>query len=683
MSTAAALGASPLPAFAAIEPERLEAAIRASLTTAHANLETLLGDTGARQSDLIMALEGIVAELEQHWSTLRHLHSVADSPPVRAAYQSCLGDITAFHTEVAQSPALFEALTRPAAAAAPVVDAGQPVLDAARELRLRDMRLAGADLDSTTRARVATLKAELADLSNRFSTNVLDASQAWTLEVRESELEGLPEHTRHAAAQAAADAEQSGFLLKLDAPTYLAVMQHAAHRPLREQLYRAWVTRASDQFSAATQFDNSQLMEAILGKRHELAGLLGFETFAHLSVASKMAVSPAEVLDFLRALLARARPAAQTELTALTRFAQDNGHAAGGGQLAPWDIAFWSERQRERSLGLDQNELRPYFPLTAVLDGMFAILHDIYGISVEAVPAPDTWHADVRVLQVADAGGAPRGYLVLDPFARNGKRSGAWMDECRLRCLRGKVLQLPAAYLTCNFTPPPSGGEAELTHDEVLTLFHETGHGLHHLLTDVEIPSIGGINGVAWDAVELPSQLLENWCWEPAALARLTRHTQTGAQLDDATVSRLRDARTYQAGLAFVRQLEFALFDMHLHLDYEPSADANFVAATLSRVREAAAVYPVPDYYRFAHAFSHIFAGGYAAGYYSYKWAEVLASDAFASFEETGLFATQTGMAFRTAFLARGGSAPAAELYREFRGRDATIDALLRHNGLD
>ena len=504
-------------------------------------------------------------------------------------------------------------------------------------------------------------------------------------------LDGLPDNTLATASAAAAEQGLSGWLLKLDFPVYYAVQRSATDRNLRELFYRAWSTRASDQFQPSPssppgavdtksllKFDNSDIMLKILEYRHQLALALGFHSYADLSLARKMAHSPGDVLKFLEELTDRALPVARQDVQAVRDFARKNGLTES---LAPWDLTFYAERMREQTLDLDQETLRPYFPLQHVLAGMFGVLKKLFGVEVALVSNVTTWHPDAKLYAIHDLDKTIRGYFFLDPFSREGKRGGAWMDECRSRHRFGGELQVPVAYLTCNFAAPAAGQDALLTHDEMQTLFHETGHGIHHMLTDVEIPSVGGINGVAWDAVELPSQLLENWCWESESLRELSKHVETGEPLDDATIERLRAARTFMAGQGFVRQLEFALFDMRTHCLFEPGKD-NLIMQVLDQVRAELSVLEVPAYNRFPNAFTHVFGGGYAAGYYSYKWAELLSSDAFSRFEEDGLFDATAGLAFRQHVLANGGTEPADTLYQRFRGRQPDSEALLRHNGL-
>jgi oligopeptidase A len=713
----AALHARPVPNFAALDADVLADAVAqtidASRATIDSHLDTLAGLDAASLEQALLPLERCMHDVDSCFSPLRHMHAVVDTPAIRNAYEISRAKLTAFYTTLGQDPRVF-ALLSPYEDNAPPSTPAQPSLIAAVRLRLRDMRLTGAGLDADTQALIAKHTARLSELQSKFSTNVLDASEGWAYHVTDkATLAGLPDSVLAAAHREAKTKGINGWLLGLDFPMFYAIQRFAQERDIREVFYRAWNTRASSEFgpspapgpdamSAAelAQFDNAPVMDEILALRHEMARLLGFGSFADLSLATKMADSPSAVLEFLNDLAARAVPAAREDVHSVQAFADK---ASGPRPLAAWDFAFYAERMREQEMALDQEALRPYFPLTKVLDGLFAVLQQLFAVTIARVEdsTVSTWHRDARLFTVNDADGSVRGYFYLDLFAREGKRGGAWMDECRCRHQFDDDLQVPVAYLTCNFAPPNEAGVALLTHDEVLTLFHETGHGIHHLLTEIEVPSVGGINGVAWDAVELPSQLLENWCWETESLQGLTAHVETGEPLDDATIERLRNSRTFMAGYAFARQLEFALFDMRLHFQY-PSAPAapatavsaapasetaasntaNWVMQTLNSVRAEVAVLPNPEYNRFAHAFTHIFGGGYAAGYYSYKWAELLSSDAFSRFEDDGLFDQQAGQAFREHVLARGGTEPAQVLYERFRGRPASIAALLRHNGL-
>jgi oligopeptidase A len=543
---------------------------------------------------------------------------------------------------------------------------------------LRDFQLGGVALQGAQRERFAAIQTRLSDLASRFSNNVLDATQAWSLSVAdEGALAGVPASALAAARQSAREAGVPGLRLTLDLPCYLPVMAYAEDAALRKRLYEAYATRASDRGPDAGRFDNGPLLHEILVLRQEKAALLGFANYACYSLERKMARSPDEVLAFLRDLAVRSRAVAQAELDELTRFAaQEHGVAS----LAAWDIPYYSEKLKRRRFDISQEDLRPYFPVHRVIRGMFDIVERLFAIRIRDRTDVVTWHRHVSFHEITDADGTRLGALYLDPFARASKRGGAWMDVCRTRMRRGAKVQTPVAYLTCNFTPPVGDQPATITHDEVTTLFHEFGHGLHHLLTQVDIPSIAGIGGVEWDAVELPSQFLENWCYEPEALALISAHHVSGEPLPATLLDRLRAARNFQSGMQMLRQVEFALFDFRLHMEYHPGLD---VLALLDEVRNEVAVLHPPEFNRFAYAFSHIFSGGYAAGYYSYKWAEVLSSDAYARFEESEVFDRDAGADFRREILERGGERDALACFVAFRGREPAIAALLRHSGIE
>ena len=542
---------------------------------------------------------------------------------------------------------------------------------------LRDFRLGGIALDVERRARFLELQQRLNQLGTSFQEHVLDATRAFTLHLTdETRLAGCPPHIRQLAAQNAALKGVDGWVLTLDAPCYLAVMMYAEDRALRAELYQAYCTRASNEGPHAGRFDNGPLIDDLLQGRHELATLLGFANYAEYSLATKMAPSVPAVIDFLTELAARTRPHAEQEMAQLVAFARDT---LGLAELEAWDIAFASERLRLHAFDISQEALRPYFPVARVTAGLFAILNRLFGLHVERLTGVDRWHDDVECYAIVDRTGALRGLFYLDLFAREGKQGGAWMDECLVRRQTASGLQHPVAFLTCNFTPPVAGQPSLLTHDEVITLFHEFGHGLHHMLTLVDEAAVSGINGVPWDAVELPSQFMENFCWEDAALDLLAAHHDTGAGLPGALFERLLAAKNFQSGMKMLRQLEFALFDFRLHASDPAGLD---VQALLDEVRRAVAVVKVPAWNRFQHGFTHIFGGGYAAGYYSYKWAEVLAADAFGRFEEAGVFDPQAGQDFLQHILEAGGATDAMQLFRRFRGRDPAPDALLRRSGL-
>ncbi|HEX4895417.1 MAG TPA: M3 family metallopeptidase [Solimonas sp.] len=666
----------PLPAFDEIRPEHAEPALDAALAQNRAELARLLAAAPTSWDGLIEPQEEMSDRLQRVWGPVSHLFSVTSSTEWRAAYNACLPKITEYGIELSQSEPLFRAYE--ALAQAPEYATYGPARRKTVEDALRDFRLSGIGLPPAQKARYKDISLRLSELQTKFEENLMDAIQAWTKVVTdEGLLAGMTEAAK-ATARAKAQAKGlEGWLLTLDFPSYDAVITYADRRELRRELYEAYATRASDQGPLAGKFDNTPLMDEILALRHEQAGLLGFTSFAGLSLATKMAESPDQVEQFLLDLARRARPRAEAELSELRAYARSRDGLA---DLQPWDVPYYAEKLKEEKLGLSEEELRPYFPLPQVLRGMFDLVERLYGIRIVAAEGIPVWHAEVTTWALLDGEGQRFGLFYLDPHARAEKRSGAWMDECVNRRRTPQGLQQPVAYLTCNFAPPLAGQPPLLTHEEVLTLFHEFGHGLHHLLTRVDEAAVAGIRGVAWDAVELPSQFMENWCYDPATLAGFARHWQTGEPLPAAQVAKLRGSRSFHTGLATLRQIEFGLFDLRLHRDYAPARGGR-VLETLQAVRDEVAVLMPPAFNRMPAAFSHIFAGGYAAGYYSYKWAEVLSADAYAAFEESG-FAPETGRRFRDTVLAQGGSREAMEIFIEFRGRKPRIDALLRHSGL-
>jgi oligopeptidase A len=544
---------------------------------------------------------------------------------------------------------------------------------------LRDFRLSGVDLPEDKKARFKMVAQELSKLQSQFQDNLLDATHAWSKQIDdEALLSGIPDSARAVARQAAEQRGQSGWIFNLEFPSYIAVMTYADDRDLRQEIYTAFTTRASDQGPYAGRWDNSPLMEQILALRHEEAQLLGYANFAELSLATKMAESADQVLKFLTDLAERSRSVARCDLEELKAFAREQ-HSLN--DLAVWDIGYYSEKLRQHRYAFSEEEVKAYFPANRVVPGMFSVVERLYGLRIQERTGVDVWHPDVRFYDILERDGNLRGRFYLDLYARPKKRGGAWMDECVTRRKRGQRVQLPVAYLTCNFTPPAGETPALLRHDEVVTLFHEFGHGLHHLLTRVDHLAASGIHGVEWDAVELPSQFMENFCWEREAVGALSGHYQTGEVLPDALFEKMLAAKNFQAGMQMVRQLEFALFDFRLHLEYDPDRGGR-VQEILDEVRSLVAVVTPPRFNRFQHSFSHVFAGGYAAGYYSYKWAEVLSSDAFALFEEKGVFNPEAGQSFLRNILEMGGSRKAMDLFRAFRGREPQIEALLRHNGI-
>jgi oligopeptidase A len=672
------LATADLPAYAAIQPEHVEPAIDQLLVENRTQIERLLAANATYTWDnLIRPLEELEDRLNKAWSPVNHLHSVRDSEALRAAYNACLPKLSAYHTELGQHEGLYRAYQQIADGSeyARLDSAQRKVIDDA----LRDFRLSGIALPPERRDRYKAIQQELAQLSARFSENVLDATQAWTkLLTNEARLAGLPEPARALARQTAQQRGLDGWLLTLELPSYLPVLNYADDRELRREMYDAYCTRASDQGPNAGQWDNGPVMERILALRYELARLLDFRDYTEYSLATKMADSPDQVLAFLADLAGRARPRAQRELDELRGFARSQ---FGIESLETWDIGYYSEKLRQHRYQLSQEELRPYFPATRVLPGLFAVAERLFGITIRPLDGVEVWHPDVRVYEIVDSVGTRRGRFYLDLYARPHKRGGAWMDGCLARRLMDDRVRLPAAYLVCNFTPPVGDDPALLTHGEVLTMFHEFGHGLHHLLTTVNYLPVAGIHGVEWDAVELPSQFLENWCWSREALDLLAGHYQTGEPLPEELYQRMLAAKHFQAGIFLVRQLEFGLFDFRLHRDYEPARGGR-VLEVLDEVRQQVAVIIPPVWNRFANAFTHIFAGGYAAGYYSYKWAEVLSADAFSAFEENGIFDVPTGERFRRSILEVGGSRPALASFIEFRGREPQIEPLLRLSGI-
>jgi len=662
---------SQLPRFSAIEPAQVEPAIRQLLDENRRELAALL-DGGAEGWDgLVAPIERMHHRLACAWSPVGHLNGVMNSDELRAAYNACLPPLTAYHTEIAQNERLCAAYQRVADREADRLDPAQKTLV---EHALRDFRLSGVSLPEDRKRRFGEVMERLATVQAKFDENVLDATNAWSRRVDDAaELAGLPETTVRRARKAAEDAGHEGWLLALDAPNYQAVMTHAERQSLRREFYEAWTTRASDQGPHAGRWDNTPLMAEILALRHEAANLVGYADYARYSLATKMARETDEVLGFLRELARVGRPAAEREFAELERFAAR--------KLEAWDVAFYSERLKRERLNVSEEELRPYFPLPRVIAGLFTVIRKLYRVRMVARADADVYHPDVRYFDVLDPDGTPRGGFFLDLYARPKKRGGAWMDDCVDRIRLGETTALPVAYLVCNFTPPVAERPSLLTHDDVLTLFHEFGHGLHHMLTRVDYPGVAGINGVPWDAVELPSQFMENFAWREEVLPLISAHVETGEPLPAATLARLQATRTFQAGMHTVRQIEFALFDFRLHAEYAPQSPPR-IAETLEEVRREVSVVRPPAFNRFPQSFQHIFSGGYAAGYYSYKWAEVLSADAFGAFEEHGVFDAATARRFLHSILERGGSRDAMEAFVEFRGRRPEIEPLLRQMGL-
>ncbi|MBL8381896.1 MAG: M3 family metallopeptidase [Burkholderiales bacterium] len=670
---------SGLPRFDAIQAAHVTPAIDALLADCRRTVAAVTSDAGATRWETFVApLEDVNERLARAWGVVGHLHAVKDSPELREAYNENLPKVTEYWTDLGQNLALFDKYK--ALRAADGFAALSPARRRIVDNEIRDFRLSGAELPAAEKARFKEIAEEQASLAAKFSENVLDATNAFALTIEDrSRLSGLPEDVVAAAREAAAKDGRAGWKFTLHAPSYLPVLQYADDRALRETIYRANVTRASE-FGDA-QLDNTPLIDRILALRAEEAALLGYESFACVSLVPKMADTPADVLAFLEDLARRARPYAESDLRELRAFARDT---LGLATLESWDVAYASEKLRQHRYAFSDQEVKEYFPEPQVLDGLFRVVETVFAVRIRPDRAP-VWDEDVRFFRIESPAGELVGQFYLDLYARDTKRGGAWMDDAVNRRRKDGAVQTPVAYLTCNFArgvgtvngrPRP----ALFTHDDVITLFHEFGHGLHHMLTRVDDLGVAGINGVEWDAVELPSQFMENFCWEWEVLRHMTSHVETGQSLPRALYDRMIAAKNFQAGMQTLRQVEFSLFDMLLHHDFDRSSQTPL--ALLAAVRDKVAVMHPPEYNRFPNNFSHIFAGGYAAGYYSYKWAEVLSADAYAAFEEEGVLSSSAGARFASEILATGGSRPAAESFRAFRGRPPSIDALLRHNGM-
>ncbi len=667
-----------LPRFSAIRPKHVEPALDRLLADNRGRLKGLEAmENAADWHNFVQPMEDANERLTRMWSPVSHLNSVKDSEDLRQVYEACLPKLSAYHTEVGQNEVFYRAFKHIAGSP------GFSGLDTAQRKvvtnALRDFRLLGVGLPPEKKKRFKEIQQQLSKLSNQFERNVMDATQAWSLHIKDKkDLSGLPDSLIAMARQMAERDQLQGWKFSLDIPSYLPFMMHADNRSLRQRMYEAYVTRASDQGPNAGQQDNTDLIRQLLKLRQESAHLLGFSNYAQVSLETKMAETPGQVLDFLRDLARRSRAVANKELEQVKRFARDE---CGREDLQAWDLAYYSENLRQSLYRFTDEDIRPYFPATRVLHGLFHVVRHLYGLTISEISDVDAWDRDVRFFEISDANGDVRGRFYVDLYVRPHKRGGAWMDECVSRKRDTHGTQIPVAYLTCNFSPPVGDKPALLAHDEVVTLFHEFGHGLHHMLTKVDYVGVSGINGVAWDAVELPSQFMENWCWEREALDIIGGHYHSEAPLPDDLLQKMRSAKNFQSGMQMLRQIEFALFDMLLYYDFHAS-DEQSVQGLLNEVRHEVAVVIPPAYNRFQNSFTHIFSGGYAAGYYSYKWAEVLSADAFSRFEEEGIFNPQTGRAFLESILEQGGSREPMDLFLAFRGRKPTIDALLRHNGL-
>ncbi|RUO63536.1 oligopeptidase A [Pseudidiomarina insulisalsae] len=667
-----------LPPFAEIRPEHVKPAMEQRIADCKATIERVLEAGDYSWSGLVAPLEEVDDLLERSWSPVSHLNAVVSSSALREAHDACLPLLSEYGTFVGQHEGLFNAYKALAAS-----EGFASLSEAQRKVvtdTIRDFELSGVALPAVEKQRYAEIQTRLSELSSQFSNNLLDATDNWHyLVTDEAQLSGLPESAVDAAASAAEENDQTGWRFGLSIPSYLPVMMYADSSELRKVMYQAFTTRASDQGPQAGQFDNSAIMAETLALRHELAQLLGFANYAELSLATKMADSTEQVDNFLQDLAKRSLGQAQTDYDEVVTFARDEYDVA---EPEAWDVAYYSEKLKQQKYAISDEELRPYFPEAQVLKGLFSVVERLFGISIAETTPASSYHPHVHYFELTDRQGEKRGSFFLDLYARSGKRGGAWMAECAVRrCTSAQQLQLPVAYLTCNFNKPVGDKPALFTHDEVLTLFHEFGHGLHHMLTKVDVAGVSGINGVAWDAVELPSQFLENWCWEPEALELISGHYETGQPLPEELLARMLAARNFQSAMQMVRQLEFSLFDLRIHCQYDPQ-QGDQIQRILDAVRDQVAVRKPPAYNRFQHSFGHIFAGGYAAGYYSYKWAEVLSADAFSRFEEQGIFNAAVGEDFLHAILERGGSRDAMQLFKEFRGREPDVEALLRHAGI-
>ncbi len=674
------LTASDLPLFSQIKPEHVKPAVEHAIAECKSVIAKVLENKEFTWANLITPTDEADDTLSKLWSPVSHMNSVVNSDELRDAYESCLPLLSEYGTFVGQHQGLYQAYQQ-------LADSNEyQQLDIAQKKvinnALRDFKLSGIALNDEDKKRYGEIVTRLSELSSTFGNNLLDATHAYSVNILEkSELTGLPDSAIEAAAALAKEQEKSGWLFTLDIPSYLPVMMYCSNAELREQLYRGFVTRASDQGPNAGEFDNSSIMNELLELRHELAKLLGFNNFAEKSIATKMATSTDEVLGFLENLAVKSKAQGQQDLNEVKEFAKQEFSQT---DLQAWDLPFYSEKLKQSRYAISDEECRPYFPENKVVSGLFEVVHRLFGLSITEKSDIDTWHKDVKFFEVFDRDNNLRGSFYLDLYARAKKRGGAWMDDCKgRRVLASGNIQYPVAYLTCNFNKPIGDKPALFTHDEVVTLFHEFGHGIHHMLTQINTSGVSGIDGVPWDAVELPSQFLENWCWQPEALAFISGHYETGEPLPQEMLDKMLAAKNYQSAMQMLRQLEFSIFDFKMHKDYSPeNQNNNYIQATLNQVRNEYSVVEAADFNRFQHSFGHIFGGGYSAGYYSYKWAEVLSADAFSRFEKEGIFNKKVGNDFLINILEKGGSEEPSELFKAFRGREPKIDALLRHCGI-
>jgi len=669
-----------LPPFASIKPEHIVPAVTQAITDCEAVIANVLANEDAvTWANLVAPLEESDDRLGRVWSPIGHLNAVVSSDELREAHDACLPLLSEYQTKVGQNQALFLAYQRlhNSSEFATLSTAQQKVITNA----LRDFRLSGIDLQDDDKQRYGEITKRLSQLTSTFSNNVMDATLGWQKEITdEALLIGLPESAKAAAKAAAESKSLTGYLFTLDFPSYLPVMMYSENRELRREVYEAFCTRASDVGPNAGKWDNSAIMDEIIALRHELAELLGFAHFAEKSLATKMAETPAQVIEFLTDLADKSVSQAEVELAEIQAFAKDNFMAQ---TLEAWDLTFYAEKLKQAKYTISDEELRPYFPEDRVIKGMFEVVKRLFGLNIIEELGAESWHDDVRFFEIFDEEGELRGSFYLDLYAREHKRGGAWMNDCLTHRIKADgELQKPVAYLTCNFNKPIGDKAALFTHNEVTTLFHEFGHGLHHMLTKVIPAAVSGINGVPWDAVELPSQFMENWCWQEEALAFISGHHETDEPLPQAMLDKLLAAKNFNSAMGMLRQIEFSLFDFRMHMEYNPAQGSN-IQSVLNSVREKVSVLPAPEFNRFQNGFSHIFAGGYAAGYYSYKWAEVLSADAFSRFEEEGIFNAEAGRDFMNCVLERGGSDTPMALFVKFRGRKPSTYALLNHSGIN
>ena len=663
-----------LPKFNEVKPEHISPAIDSLIAEGRALVETLATQTEAPTwENFALKLEDHSEKLGRAWSQVGHMNAVVSSPELREAYNENLAKLTDYGSDMSQDERLYAKYKaiQASAAFAKLSPTQQTIINH----EVRDFKLGGAELPEAQKARFKAVSEELSKLGSKFEENILDNTNDFAHYVEDvADLAGIPADAIEAAAEAAKEAGKAGYKFSLQFPSYMPVLQYGENRALRETLYRAYATRASE-FSKQ-EWDNTKLISDILKLKQEEAQMLGFKNYAELSLATKMADTPAQVTEFLDTLAKRAKPYAERDMQELVAYAKKLGVT----DMQAWDVGYVSEKLREEKYAFSDQEVKQYFPEDKVLAGLFKVTETIFGVQVRKADAP-LWHKDAAFYEISDSANKPIAYFYLDLYARNNKRGGAWMDECITRRKKADGIELPVAYLTCNFSAPVGGKPALFTHDEVITMFHEFGHGLHHMLTQVDEYGVSGIKGVEWDAVELPSQFMENFCWEWEVLRHMTAHVDTGAQLPRELFDKMIAAKNFQAGMQTVRQIEFSLFDMRLHGEFDPNGKQTALDL-IEQIRDEVAVVRPPKWNRFPNSFSHIFAGGYAAGYYSYKWAEVLSADAYSLFEELGVLSEQAGSRFKNEVLAKGGSRPAMESFVAFRGREPSMDALLRHNGM-